>query len=139
LNSFFPPRKKLLELLLLIAGALVLYFFYSDWDAVGLFVFGFIWNWSASNDLRSIQENKRYRFSLIKLVSTIQVLALRPFEKAPEAVKCLIRVFPAGLFWLLVIMINESTMPWWSTFLGSLLYEVWNLEQILFKRHKEVS
>lgn len=122
---FIPPKRKLLELGVLAVLSLVFFFIYPSFDGLILFVFGFIWNWSASNDLSVLfDNNKRYRFSTLKMVINIQNLFLKPFTSAPEIVKRLIRVLPAGLFWLVVIFINDSIMPWWATFIGSLAYEV---------------
>lgn len=135
---FIPPKKKLLELGLLLILTPIFYFIYPSFDALILFVFGFIWNWSASNDLTELFEiNKRYRFSTLKLVINLQNLFVRPFARAPELVQRFIKILPAGTFWFMVIYINDSVMPWWATFLGSLAFELMQLEMKLFKSHKE--
>lgn len=134
---FIPPKRKLLELILLLVMALILYFIFNSLNAVVLFCFGFIWNWSASNDLSGIFENKRYRFSMLRMVVNLQNLFLKPFHSAPQAIKLILRILPAGIFWSLVIFINESAMPWWCTFLGSLAFELMQLELNFIKSQKD--
>src|SRR5688500_8190193 len=118
MNAFAPPKRKLLELLIMLVLAGVFYLVYPEFDAVVLFVFGFVWNWAASNELSVLFENKRYRMSLLKTVVNLQNLILTPFDWAPEWVKRTLRVLPAGIFWSLVIYMNDSIMPWWATFIG---------------------
>ncbi len=124
MKPFLTTRRKTIELgVLLVLGA----GFYLLWpgpEGVVLFSFGYVWNWVGSQDLQGILENKRYRFSMLKLVVNLQKIFQRPVAGAPEAVKIPVRILPAGLFWLMVITFNESTMPWWSTFLGSLCFEL---------------
>ena len=137
MNSFFIPRRKVIELFILPVMLGVIYFISPSVEVISLFAFGYIWNWAASNDLGALFENRRYRMSMLKLVVNLQNLILKPFHRAPEIVKRLIKVLPAGIFWSLVIIFNESHMPWWSTFLGSLAFELLQLEISMFKRHKE--
>lgn len=126
--TFIPPIRKLIELLILFIILGVFYLIYPDLSIVILFTFGFIWNWTASNDLSVLFLNKRYRFSLIKFVVTCQQLILRPFSWAPEILKKVVKILPAGLFWTLIIFWNESFMPWWATFIGSLVFELTQLD-----------
>ena len=63
MKPFAPPKKKLIELLIMIVLAGVFYLIYPEMDAIVLFFFGFIWNWSASNELSDLFSNKRYRMS----------------------------------------------------------------------------
>lgn len=137
MNKFFIPRRKVIELALLPVFLGVFFLIYPHTEGLVLFAFGFIWNWAASNDLEKLFENKRYRMSMLKLVVNLQNLILRPFEKAPELVKKFLKILPAGIFWTLVIYLNESTMPWWATFLGSLVFELLLIEINFIKRHKE--
>jgi len=137
MNSFVPPKRKLWELLILPILVIILYFIYPHTDALVLFVFGFIWNWVASNDLSLLFQNRRYRMSLIKMVFNLQQLILKPFGKAPKFVKIFLSTLPAGIFWSIVIYINQSEMPWWATFLGSVAFEIIQLEINFFKKHKE--
>lgn len=134
--NFVPPKKKLFELLALPVFSGVLYFFTTDVDAVILFVFGFIWNWSASNELEGIFQNKKYRMSMLKMVVSLQALFLRPFSRAPLLIKKIISVLPAGTFWTLVIFMNQSEMPWWSTFAGSIVFEILQFELAFISRMK---
>ncbi len=139
MTPMIPPRRKLIELGIMIILTGVFYLLYPSPDAAMLFVFGFVWNWSASNDLTALFENRRYRMSMLKLVVNLQNLALKPFGWAPEFVKRIIKVLPAGIFWSLVIFVNDSDMPWWATFVGSLAFELLQIELNFIKRHKEVS
>ncbi|WP_408098608.1 hypothetical protein ACJVC5_06775 [Peredibacter sp. HCB2-198] len=136
-QTFLIPRRKIIELCLLPLFLLVIYFIWSSFEVMSLFAFGYVWNWAASNDLTALFENKRYRMSMLKMVVNLQNLILKPFGWAPELVKRVVRVLPAGIFWSLVIYFNESHMPWWATFLGSFVFELLQLEISLFKKHKE--
>ena len=134
---FAPPKRKLLELGIMIILAGVFYLVYPEMDAVVLFIFGFVWNWAASNELSVLFENKRYRMSLLKTVVNLQNLILKPFAQAPDWVKRILRVFPAGIFWSLVIYMNESVMPWWATFVGSAAFELLQLELKFIRSRSE--
>ncbi len=134
--TFVPPRRKLFELIFLSVVMVIFYLINPDLNIVILFVFGFIWNWTASNDLDVLFLNKRYRFSLIKFVVSCQRLILRPFSWAPEIVKRVVRILPAGLFWTFIIIWNESFMPWWATFVGSLVFELTQLDFIFLKKNE---
>lgn len=137
MNSFVPPKRKIWELLILLGISSLFYFIYPSTDALVLFIFGFIWNWAASIDLSLLFENRRYRFSLIKMVFNLQQLILKPFLAAPEFVKRILSVLPAGIFWSIVIIINQSDMPWWGTFLGSAAFELMQVEINFIKKYKE--
>lgn len=137
MKPFAPPKRKLLELLIMLVLAGVFYLIYPVLDATVLFAFGFVWNWAASNELSVLFENKRYRMSLLKLVVNLQNLILRPFAGAPSWVKRILRVLPAGIFWSLVVYINESNMPWWATFIGSAAFELLQLEMNFIKNRGE--
>ncbi len=127
-SSFVPSRRKLGELLISVAVAGVFYFFYPSADAVVLFVSGFVWNWSASIDPGPLFENRRLRFSMLSTVIGLQRFVLKPFETAPALLRRFVAVFPAGTFWWIVALINDSAMPWWFTFLGSLTFELLQIE-----------
>lgn len=137
MSSFLIPRRKVIELFILPVFLGVIYLIWPTVEVISLFAFGYIWNWAASNDLGTLFENRRYRMSMLKLVVNLQNLILKPFQKAPELVKRFLKILPAGIFWTLVIIFNESQMPWWATFCGSLVFELLQLEISLFKRHKE--
>lgn len=136
MSTFIPPKRKMFELLLLPVFLGIFYFLYPRIEGVTLFAFGFIWNWSASNDLGVLFQNKRYRMSMLKTVVNLQDLALKPFKKAPVIFQKIVKVFPAGIFWTLVIFVNESEMPWWATFLGSIVFELLQIELNFIKKQK---
>lgn len=136
MKPFLTTRGKMLELLVLAILQVVLYLMFWRIDVLGLFTLGFIWNWAASQDLQVLLENRRYRFSMVKLVQNLQRLVLKPFNHLPTWVQLLVKVLPAGLFWSAVIYFFESHMPWWATFLGSLAYELMQLEIKFLKRLK---
>jgi hypothetical protein len=135
--TFAPPKRKLFELIALPFFSAILYFIYPNFDAIVLFIFGFVWNWSASNELEGIFQNKRYKMSMLKMVVSLQNLFLRPFQWAPIFLKKIIIVLPAGLFWTLVILMNQSEMPWWATFVGSIVFELLQLELKVIRSQKE--
>lgn len=137
MTTFIPPKRKMYELLGLPVFLGILYLIYPKIEAVTLFAFGYIWNWSASNDFSILFQNKRYRMSMLKMVVNLQQLILKPFNWAPEIVKKIVKILPAGIFWSLVILINESDMPWWAPFFGSAVFEILQIEIGLFKKQKE--
>lgn len=139
MSPIVPPKRKLVELGIMLILAAVFYLIHPNFDAVMLFVFGFVWNWSASNDLTAVFENRRYRMSMLKFVVNMQNLILKPFGWAPEFVKRIVKVLPAGIFWSMVIFVNDSDMPWWATFVGSIAFELLQIELNFIKRQKEVS
>jgi hypothetical protein len=132
--GFFISKRKFAELLILILLDVVFFVLWKNWDFLILFSMGYIWNWVASqqHDI-TLGNPKRYRFSTIQTVFNLQNLFLRPFPKAPVFLKIIIKCLPAGIFWSAVILFNESNMPWWGVFLGSLNLEMVLLESKLFK------
>lgn len=138
MTTFIPPKRKIFELLALPVFLGIFYFVYPKIEGVTLFAFGYIWNWSASNDLSVLFQNKRYRMSMLKTVVNLQNLILKPFGWAPVIVQKIVKILPAGIFWALVIFINESDMPWWATFVGSAVFEILQIEIGVFKKqHSE--
>lgn len=134
MNGFLISKRKTFELGILILLDGIFFLLWDSWDFVILFSLGFIWNWVASQEKEIILENnRRYRFSTLKTVFNLQSLFLRPLAKMPEAVKFVARLLPAGLFWSGVILFNESPMPWWAVFLGSLVLELLLLETKIFR------
>ncbi len=128
MSSFVPPRRKLLELLASLGVAGVVYLIYPNLDAVILFISGFVWNWSASIDPGPLFANRRYRFSMLATVIALQRFVLRPFIGAPELLRRFVALFPAGTFWWIVVIINDSSVPWWFSFFGSLTYEFFQIQ-----------
>lgn len=127
-------KKKKIEFLLVFPLALLIYFFSPDINTIVLFIFGYIWNWVNSIESGEAFSEKRYRFSLIRFVRSIQAGLLRPFQKAPFLLKKIIGIFPAGAFWFLILFIYESDMPWWAPFLGSLVFEILSFEISTFRK-----
>jgi hypothetical protein len=132
MNGFLISKRKTFELLFLLLLDVILYFILSSIDFVILFTFGYIWNWVGSQHESLSFEGKKYRYSTLKTVLNLQSLFLKPLTRAPYAVKLLARSLPAGLFWWGVIIFNESQMPWWAVFIGSLTLEMVLLEERLF-------
>ena len=132
-------KRKKIEFFLLPIFLGVLYFFTSNIDAVVLFTFGYIWNWVCSIELDEMYSEKRYKFSLLRLVLTVQQTFLKPFNKFPEILKRVIRIFPAGVFWFLILFIYDSQMPIWAPFLGSLVFELTSLEVLVVSKEKDRS
>lgn len=135
-GPFLTSRKKMLELLILALLDVVIYFI-SGWEVVALFSMGFIWNWVASQELEALLSNKHYRFSMVKLVKNLQLMILNPLAGAPQFVKWFAAALPAGIFWWLVIFVNDANMPWWATFLGSFFYQILQFEMLSIKKEKE--
>lgn len=139
MNGFLISKRKTFEFGILILLDAVLYLVLDNWDFITLFSLGFVWNWVASQEKYiMIENNRRYRFSTLKTVFLLQNLILRPFPKAPEPIKFILRLLPAGVFWGGVILFIDSPMPWWAVFLGSLVLELIVLETKLFQPKQTV-
>ncbi len=126
MKPWLSSRRRLIDLGILAGVSLVLFLIFQNPSFVALFAMGFIWNWTASQDLNLLFESRRSRFSTLKLVVNVQNLFLKPFTNS--WVKIAVGILPAGIFWCMVIAFNESEMPWYATFLGSLFFEVINLK-----------
>lgn len=135
-TPFLTTKRKMFDLLILLIIDVALFIIWDSIEIVTLFSFGFIWNWVASQDLTPLLEKRRYRFSMVKLVLNLQALILKPFGSLPFALQRLIACLPAGLFWCLVIYFNDSDMPWWATFVGSLTLELTLLESYYARKQE---
>lgn len=139
MNGFLISKRKTFELAVMVLLDAIFFILWDSWDFVILFSLGYIWNWVASQEKNIILDNnRRYRFSTLKTVFNLQKLFLRPLGKMPETVKFVARILPAGLFWSAVILFNESPMPWWAVFMGSLTIELVLLETKMFKTKETV-
>jgi hypothetical protein len=134
MNGFLLSKRKTFELLLVVLLDLIFYFLWGSADFVILFSFGYVWNWVGSQQDTLKFEGKKYKYSTLKTVLNLQVLVLKPIQKAPYFVKMLARILPAGLFWWGVIVFNESKMPWWAVFIGSFTLELVLLENKIFRQ-----
>lgn len=137
MKTLLISKRKTVELAVLLFLDIVFYFLWGSLSFVILFTLGFIWNWVASQDVSSLLENKRYRFSTLKTVINLQNLILKPLGRAPEFIKFFARILPAGIFWWAVIYFNEADMPWWAVFIGSFVAELVQIENKLFKSDEE--
>lgn len=126
MKPFSVQQRKLLDLAVLLSFDIGLYFLWPK-EVIILFSLGFIWNWTASQDLSLLVEKSRYRFSMLKLVFFLQDLFLKPFNRFPRAFSIIPKILHGGLFWWLVISFIDSDMPYWATFLGSIVYELLQL------------
>lgn len=137
--SFFSiPKRKIFEVGFLIFFNIISYFLWKSWDFIVLFSFGFIWNWVAAQEGEvSYGNTRRYRFSTLKTVFNLQNLFLRPVRHLPLPFLMLVKILPAGLFWSAVILFNESDMPYWAVFLGSLAFELMGLEHLIFNSKEQ--
>jgi hypothetical protein len=137
--SFFSiPKRKIFEVGFLIFFNIISYFLWKSWDFIVLFSFGFIWNWVAAQEGEvSYGNTRRYRFSTLKTVFNLQNLFLRPVRHLPLPVLMLVKILPAGLFWSAVILFNESDMPYWAVFLGSLAFELMGLEHLILNSKEQ--
>ena len=137
--SFFSiPKRKIFEVGFLIFFNIIFYFLWKSWDFIVLFSFGFIWNWVAAQEGEvSYGNTRRYRFSTLKTVFNLQNLFLKPVRHLPLLVQILVKILPAGLFWSAVILFNESDMPYWAVFLGSLALELVGLEHLFFNSKEQ--
>lgn len=126
-------KRKLAELLIMLFLDVVIFILWDSWDFVILFTLGFVWNWVASQESTLMIENmKRHRFTILKTVFILQNLFLKPLKNMPDFLKFIARLLPAGLFWGGVILFNQSHMPWWAVFIGSLGAELVFLEKKIF-------
>jgi hypothetical protein len=134
---FLSEARKRYELLILLILDFGLYFVWNRWETLVLFSLGYIWNWAASQSLGYVLENRRYRFSLIKMVYNLQNLILVPFKKFHPIIKILPKSLPAGLFWFLILHFANSELPWWPIFIGSFVYEIIQFDALLIKQHHD--
>ncbi|HLW57884.1 MAG TPA: hypothetical protein VKY27_10885 [Bacteriovoracaceae bacterium] len=120
--SSYNPRY--IELALFSLLFLPLSFF--SFSVAGLLALGFIWNWTLRFEIEKLQTNKRYRFSTLKMVFTLDQIFQKPFKSFPK-LEVFIRILPVGIFWGLVGWFLGSLGYWWVPFLGSALYELVHL------------
>ncbi len=139
MRPFLTSKRKLIDLIVVLTLSAVI------WPLLGmeaafLFCFGFIWNWVASQDLNQYMSGKIYRFTMLKLVLSSQTLILSPapVQRAPEFIKAIVRALPAGLFWWAVIWAQDSDLPVWATFAGSLVFEFSQWEVLFPKKEASV-
>lgn len=134
-RPFLASRRRLLDLVVMLILAVVLGFAL-NLDTALLFSFGFIWNWVAGQDLTQHMEGRKYRYTMLKFVFNLQTMVLSPsfIQRLPEPVKLVIRSLPAGIFWTTVILLQQSDLPYWAVFVGSLSFELSQWE--LFFRKK---
>ncbi|HXH75542.1 MAG TPA: hypothetical protein VNJ08_11285 [Bacteriovoracaceae bacterium] len=132
-RPFLTSKRKSYELLVLVGLNVGLYFVWSSFHILMLFNLGFIWNWAASQPVDYVFESNRYRFSLMKVVYNLHTIFMMPFKSLHPAFSILPRALPAGLFWWLVIHFADSSLAWWPTFIGSLVYELTQLDALLIK------
>lgn len=136
-GPFLTTRRKLIDILVLFFLTSLGFLFGLELSLLALFSFGFIWNWTASQELENLMTHKRYRFSMVKVVKSVNNSLDRLLENLPLVVKLIARCLPAGTFWLFVIFFNDSDMPWWAPYLGSLSFELLQLERLSIKKEKE--
>jgi hypothetical protein len=136
-KPFLTSKRKLIELGLLLGFGLILFFIWPGLEAVMLFTLGYVWNWTASQDLSAFFQGRAYRFSLLKMVVNLNFLFVLPFKKLPSITHIIPKSLPAGLFWFLVIIFAGSEMPWWATFIGSFVFELTQLDKIIFGNQAE--
>jgi hypothetical protein len=136
MRPFLTSKRKLIDLVVVSVLIAIL------WPTLGseaalLFGTGFIWNWVASQDLSQYMAGKSYRYTMLRLVLNLQALIQTPpmIKSSPEFIKVILRSLPAGLFWWAVIWFQDSDLPVWATFAGSLVFELSQWE--VFYRKKE--
>lgn len=137
MKPFLAEKRRLIDLLVLFFLSAVIYFVWDSWPMICLFCFGFIWNWTAAQDLSLLMENPRYRFSMVRFVGNLQLMILKPVLGLPRWTHVFVKTLPAGIFWGMVVVINDSLMPWWMTFAGSFAFELLQIEKNLLRKEKE--
>lgn len=132
--GFMISRRKTYELVALIVFNIITYLLWESIRFNSLFSFGFIWNWVVSQeDMITVSNPRRYRFSTLRFVFLFQNFFMRIAKKAPQFLFYVIKVLPAGLFWLFIIFVNDANMPWWAVFLGSIAAELIQLDSFVRK------
>jgi len=137
MKTLIPKSKLVLELFVLSIFLFLIYFLTNRLDIVTLFTLGFVWNWSVAVQNNTFSVLKHHKFSMMNTIRRIHEFFLKVFKRSPELINRLASILPAGLFWSLVIHFNESQMPWWATFLGSLLYEILQIQNFFLKGEKK--
>jgi hypothetical protein len=136
MKILIPKSKLVLEFFVLLAFLFLIYFLTNRLDIVTLFTLGFVWNWSVASQNDSSTVIKHHKFSMMHTILRIHEFFLKIFKRSPELVYRLAGILPAGFFWSLVIYFNESQMPWWATFLGSLVFESLQIQNLFLKGEK---
>lgn len=136
MKPFLSSKRRLIDLGVLIILNIVIVLFWDSWPMACLFSFGFIWNWSASQDLTVLMSNPRYKYSMVKFVGNLQSMIIRPVITLPKIFHFIVKILPAGIFWYMVVLINDSVMPWWMTFAGSAVFELLQVEINLLRKDK---
>lgn len=138
MRPILTSKRKLLDLVIVVILATVVWMI-KGLETAWLFAFGFVWNWVASQDLSQYMEGRSYRYTMLKFVLNLQALIVSPgfIKRSPEFVKLILRSLPAGIFWSLVIWFQDSDLPIWATFLGSLSFELSQWE--IFFRKKDTA
>ena len=138
MRPILTSKRKLLDLVVVLILAAVVWLIQGIEPAL-LFAFGFVWNWVASQDLSQYMEGRSYRYTMLKFVLNLQALIVSPgfIKRSPEFVKLILRSLPAGIFWSMVIWFQDSDLPIWATFLGSLSFELSQWE--IFFRKKDTA
>lgn len=137
MKTLIPKSKLVLELFVLSIFLFLIYFLTNRLDIVTLFTLGFVWNWSVAVQNDTFSVLKHHKFSMMNTIRRIHEFFLKVFKRSPELIYRLASILPAGLFWSLVIHFNESQMPWWATFLGSLVYEILQIQNFFLKSEKK--
>lgn len=120
MNTLSSKNPRLLELIFLILVISIVSFL--SLSAASLLALGFIWNWTLLFDVEKVKTNKRYRFSTLKFVFILRDIFEKLLKDHPQYL-WVARLFPAGLFWLLVGYFLDSFAFWWAPFIGSALLE----------------
>jgi hypothetical protein len=137
MKMLIPKSKVVLELFVLSIFLFLIYFLTNRLDIITLFTLGFVWNWSVAGQNDTFSVLKHHKFSMMNTIRRIHEFFLKVFKRSPELIYRLASILPAGLFWSLVIHFNESQMPWWATFLGSLVYEILQIQNFFLKGEKK--
>ncbi|MGE3608993.1 MAG: hypothetical protein AB7I27_05355 [Bacteriovoracaceae bacterium] len=134
MKPFLTTKRSTIEIGALFIVDVILYFLGISFEFIILFSLGFIWNWVASQNLELLFQNHRYRYSMIKLVVNLQNLIKMPLKTFPLWLSWVAGIFPAGIFWSMVIFFNDSDMPWWATFMGSFVFELSQINFLSLKK-----
>ncbi len=85
---------------------------------------GLFWNWAKeSNSLREKSQTKKYSFSLVRFF----FFYIDLFPKSKGSIQWFINILPASFFIGGISLLLESKAPFYYSFLGSLVFEVFYL------------
>jgi hypothetical protein len=112
-----PPKRELLELLVLLPLVAGLRFAIGGWEWPAFFAYGYLWNWAMGNTwVRETVMLQKYRFSLLRGITWCHDQVV---SRVSSRWRKLASILPAGFVLGVLSLLLISAVPWYASFLGS--------------------